>query len=108
MPFFLGQALEWWDVAERLRARGVPDWEPALGVWREAAWSHLLLNAGNYAEVIANLRGVVREVTGVAPPDTTLPEHASQALSAAAELFDELRSAVSERYPGLLGLPRAA
>lgn len=108
MPFFLSLAREWRAVAEALRARGVPDWDPILGIWREAAWCHLLFAAGSYPEVIANLRGVVQEVTGLAPPDTLLPEHASQVLCAAAQLFDELRSAVSERYPGVFGLPRAA
>jgi hypothetical protein len=42
LPFFLERAREWRAVADALRARGVPDGDPALWVWREAAWCHLL------------------------------------------------------------------
>jgi hypothetical protein len=96
LPFFLRQALDWWAAAESLRARGVPDWDPALTVWREAAWCHLLFAAGRHGAIIDRLRVVVREVTGVDPTED---------LRAAGALFDKLRSAVSERYPGLFGLP---
>jgi hypothetical protein len=89
LPYFLGVARDWRDAADRLRARGVPEGHPALGVWREAAWCHLLFARGLRAAALARLRAVVRGVTGVCPPlDET-----------AAELFARLRAAVSARFP---------
>ena len=63
--YFLALAQEWWDTAAALRARGVPEGDPALGVWREAAWCHLLFTRGHHAAVVTRLRAVVLDVTGV-------------------------------------------
>jgi hypothetical protein len=45
--YFLRAGVEWVRVADALRAAGAPEQDPALGVWREAAWCHLLFTAGN-------------------------------------------------------------
>jgi hypothetical protein len=37
LPFFLALAHSWRAAADALRAAGVPDTDPALRVWREAA-----------------------------------------------------------------------
>lgn len=66
-PYFLALAQEWWAAAAALRARGVDESDPALGVWREAAWCHLLVARGHFAAVVTRLRAVAREVAGVHP-----------------------------------------
>lgn len=108
LPFFLGRVREWWGVAEALRARGVPEGDRALTVWREAAWCHLLLTAGRHQALVMWLRVVVREVTGVPAPENDLPGDEGETLRAAAELFDRLRTAVGARFPLASSLPSAA
>ncbi len=98
LPFFLALAQEWWDAAIVLRARGVPEGDPALGVCREAAWCHLMFARGRHAAVVARLPAVVRAVTGVSIPVPS-PTGRDGAVSAAADLFALLRTAVSARYP---------
>ncbi len=108
LPFFLEQAREWWAVADKLRARGVSD-EPALWVWREAAWCHLLLTKGLYGAAVTQLGKVFRDVAGVDPP-TPMPRPRCEAdvLAFANDLFALLRSIVSARYPFAFGRPVAA
>ena len=98
LPFFLALASEWRDVADRLRAWGVPEGHPLLSVWREAAWCHLLFARGLDAAAVARLRTVVRDVTGTAPAEN----------ETAGDLFARLRDAVSARYPDVFTLPTAA
>lgn len=107
LPFFLALAQEWWDAAIVLRARGVPEGDPALGVWREAAWCHLMLARGKHTAAVARLPAVVRAVTGVSIP-VPLPAGRDEAVSVAADLFAVLRTAVSVRYPTAFGLTVAA
>src|SRR5438067_1145444 len=109
LPFFLDRAREWWAVADTLRACGVPPDHPALGVWREAAWCHLLLVRGRYPAIVSCLRRVLREMTGsVAPAPSPLPASAAEALCAAADLFPRLRSTVASSYPIALSQLSAA
>ena len=70
LPYFLGVARDWRDAADRLRARGVPEGHPALGVWREAAWCHLMFARGRPDAALAKLRAAVRSVTGQWPAGT--------------------------------------
>lgn len=92
--FFLDRAVEWRLIADELREEGVPEHDPALRVWREAAWCHLLLNAGHEREALDCLRVAVSRVTG--RPE---PAHAGPAT-----LFAHLHAAVSARYPSAFGL----
>lgn len=106
--YFFALAQEWWAAAV-LRVRGVPEGDPALGVWREAAWCHLLVARGHYAAVVMRLRAVVLDVTGVPPMvPATVPVAVDETVDAAADLFAPLRSAVSARYPTAFGHPAAA
>ena len=108
-PYFLALAQEWWDAAAVLRARGVPEGDPVLGVWREAAWCHLLVARGHFAAVVTRLRAVAREVAGVHPSvPATVPADETEAASAAVELFAVLRAAVTARHPTAFGLTAAA
>ncbi len=70
LPFFLALAREWWGVADVLRARGAPPDDPALTVWREAAWCHLLFAAGKDTAALPRLRAVACDATGI-PPNRT-------------------------------------
>ena len=58
LPFLLAKAREWWVVADILRASGIRPDDPALTVWREAAWCQLLFTAGKYAAALVRLRAV--------------------------------------------------
>jgi hypothetical protein len=92
-------------VADELRARGVREGEPVLGVWREAAWCHLLFAAGKYAGAVARLRVVLGDVTGA--PAHALPRTTTrgEALRAAVDVFDRLRVAVDALHPGAFTNP---
>ena len=68
-PDFLKLARDWRDVADRLRAAGVPEGHPVLGVWREAAWCHLMFARGRPDAALAKLRAVVEQATGLPPPN---------------------------------------
>lgn len=92
--FFLDRAVEWRLIADELRAQGVPEDEPALRVWREAAWCHLLLEAGRERAALDCLRAAVCAVTGRSAPENASP----------ATLFVRLRATVSARHPGAFGL----
>jgi hypothetical protein len=99
LPLFVGLAKQWWTVAGYLRARGVPEGDPILGIWREAAWCHLMFDRGLASVALSRLRVVVRNVTGTLPLDTD---------KAATDLFDQLRDVVSARYPGVFPFSVAA
>lgn len=109
LPYFLVLAQEWWEIAAVLRARGVSEGDAVLGVWREAAWCHLLFARGHHAAVVTRLRAIVREVTGKPPaiPDAALVDEVVT-VSVAADLFALLRAAVSVRHPTAFGLTAAA
>ena len=108
LPFFLALAREWWGVADALRARGAPPDDPALTVWREAAWCHLLFATGKYAPAVARLRVVVREATGIQPQPGGQPADQAEALGIAADLFTRMKAAVCARHPAAFGRPVAA
>ena len=93
LPLFLALAREWRDVADRLCVAGVPEGHPLLGVWREAAWCHLMFSRGRPEVALARLRAVVREVTGNSPRGERV-----ERADAATDLFTLLREA-SARYP---------
>jgi hypothetical protein len=108
LPFFLARAREWWVAADRLRAR-VPDGDPVLTVWREAAWAHLLLTKGRFGAAAKRLREVFRAVTAVDPPSLVPPPRCEDdVLAVAADLFAHLRSIVSARHPAAFDRPVAA
>jgi hypothetical protein len=98
LPCFLALACEWRDAADRLRSHGLPEGHPLLGVWREAAWCHVLFARGLHAAAAARLRVVVRDVTGVFPP----------AGEGVADMFSRLRGVASARHPEVFVLPTAA
>jgi hypothetical protein len=108
LPFFLALARDWRAAADALRAVGVPDDDPAVRVWREAAWCHVLFAREKYHAALASLRAVVRAVTGESPDATPFPATRAEAVSAAADLFDLLRATVSARHPRAFGCPAAA
>jgi hypothetical protein len=108
LPFFLALARDWRAAADTLRAGGVPDADPARRVWREAAWCHVLFARRQYHAALASLRAVVRAVTGESLDAITQPSTAAEAATAAADLFDRLRAAVSARYPHAFCRPAAA
>jgi len=93
LPHFFQLARDWRDAADRLRAAGVPERHPLLGVWREAAWCHLMFSRGRPEVALARLRAVVREVTGNSPRGERVERAA-----AATDLFTLLREAASARY----------
>jgi hypothetical protein len=99
LPFFLELACEWWAIADALRDSGVSD-HPVLTVWREAAWCHLLLKAGRYDAIMTRLRIVLREFGVEAPSGSgPRPTAETEVVSATTDLFAQLRSALSARYP---------
>lgn len=108
LPFFLAHAREWWAVADALRAAGARPDAPALTVWREAAWCHLLFAAGKYAAALVRLRVVTGDVIGVPLESTQVPSDRAAALSEAADLFARMKAAVSVRHPAAFGRPVAA
>lgn len=108
LPFFLALARDWRAAADALRAGGMPDDDPALRVWREAAWCHVLYGRGQYQAALASLRVVVRAVTGESPAVIPSPATEAAAVTAAADLFDLLQVTVSARYPRAFGRPAAA
>ncbi|HJZ57119.1 MAG TPA: hypothetical protein VKE74_19270 [Gemmataceae bacterium] len=87
----------------------MPPDHPALGVWREAAWCHLLSARGFFSAVVARLRVVSRAVTGAVSLGPALPPAGeAEAISAAADLFAQLRAAVSADHPAAFSrLPAA-
>ena len=107
LPFFLALAQEWRTAADVLRARRVAETDPTLGVWREAAWCHLMFARGRHAAAVVRLPAVVRAVTGVSIP-VPRPADRDGAVSAAVDLFALLRTAVSARFPTAFGFPVAA
>ena len=98
LPYFLRLARQWRAAADRLRAEGLPEGHPLLGVWREAAWCHLMFSRGLPAAALARLRVAVRAVTGVTPPgdETTT------------DLIARLRDALAARDPKASSCPTAA
>src|SRR4051812_35103980 len=108
LPFLLAHAREWWAAADALRVAGVPEGEPALTVWREAAWAHVLFSRGLYDAAVARLRWVFRAVTGVRPPVVTRPTAEADVVAVAAELFARLRAFVSARHLVAFRSPAAA
>lgn len=108
MPFFLVYAREWWAIADVLRASGGRPDDPALGVWREAAWCHLLFAAGKYAASLVWLRAVARDVIGAPLESAPVPSGRAAALSEAADLFARMKFAVTARHPAAFGQPVAA
>ena len=108
LPFFLALARDWRAAADALRGAGVPDTDPALRVWREAAWCHVLFARGKYRVALASLRAVVRAVTGESPRVVPSPATEAAAVTAAADLFDLLHATVSARHPRAFGRPAAA
>ena len=107
LPYFLALAQEWREIAAVLRAREVPEGDPALGVWREAAWCHLLAARGHHAAIGTRLQAIVREVTGK-PPAIPAAAPVDEAVSVAADLVALLRAAVSVHHPTAFGLTAAA
>jgi hypothetical protein len=109
LPFFLELACEWWAIADALRERGAPPEDPALRVWREAAWCHLLLKAGRYDAIMTRLWIVLREFDAeVLPGSGPRPTNEAEAVSVATDLFDNLLLAVFARHPLVLGRPTTA
>jgi hypothetical protein len=98
---FLAVAEDWRDAADALRTAGVPADDPALGVWREAAWVHLLLSREQYPFVLTRLAPVARVVTGLPLGPPGKPTTAAEAVSAAADLFARMRTVVSARHSGV-------
>lgn len=107
LPFFLALARDWRAAADALRAAGVPD-DPAVRVWREAAWCHVLFARGQHHAALASLRAVVRAVTGKSPHVIPSPAPEAAAVTAAADLFDLLHATVSARHPRAFGRTAAA
>lgn len=108
VPDFLAVAAEWWAAADALRAAGVPAHDPALRVWREAAWCHVLLARGRHDALTVRLRAAVAAVTGMPPTPAASPTTAAEGVAAAAVLFGRLRAAVSARHPRAFPRPAAA
>lgn len=108
LPFFLALARDWWEVADVLRANGTPPDDPALTVWREAAWCYVLFAAGKDTAALPRLRAVIHAVTGAPPDPNRQPTSQSEALGVAADLFARLQEAVSARHPAAFGPPVAA
>jgi hypothetical protein len=103
LPFFLERAREWWAVADILRERGASEDDPALWVWREAAWCHLLFASGRYDLIVARLKAVFRDVSGAPTPPTPRGVRPAELLASAVDLFEWLRAAVSVRHPSVFG-----
>ena len=97
MSPFLALARDWRAAAEALRSAGAAEGDPALRVWREVVWCHVLFGRGRHHAALASLRAAVRAVTGEPPPVARPPVGAAEAASSTAELFDYLRAAVSAR-----------
>lgn len=55
-----------------------------------------------------SLRVVIRHVTGKLAPLSPPPMNETVAVSAAADLFEQLRASVSARYPSVFVHPTAA
>jgi hypothetical protein len=108
LPFFLALARNWRAAADALRAAGVPDDDPAVRVWREAAWCHVLFVREVYHAALASLRAVVRAVTGESPCVILSPVTEVAAVTAATDLFDLLHATVSARHPRAFDRPAAA
>lgn len=107
--FFMDLACEWWAIADVLREHGVPPEDPALTVWREAAWCYLLLKDGRYDVILPRLRKVLRKFGAeVLPRSGPRPTSEAEAVSAATDLFNYLLVAVSARHALVLGRPTAA
>jgi hypothetical protein len=108
LPFFLEHARQWRAAADALRACGVPEGDPALTVWREAAYCHLLLIKGLHRAAVKRLREVLGAVANERLITAAPPGCEADALSVAAELFALIRSAVSARHPAAFGRHVAA
>jgi hypothetical protein len=103
--FFLEAGIEWVRVADAVR--GIPSGdEPlravALGLWREAAWCHVLFTAGKNTALLTRLRTILAE----AGLDPVQQSGGDEVLAAAADIFGRLRLAVADRYPDVFGLAR--
>jgi hypothetical protein len=105
--FFLDRAREWRAVADALRASGVPEGDPALSVWREAAWCHLLLLKGRHDLIVERLKAVFRHLSGAPTAPTPRGVRPCELLAAAVDLFEWLRAAVSVRHPDVFRRPAA-
>jgi hypothetical protein len=95
----LEAGIEWVRVADAVR--GIPTGEDplrtvALGLWREAAWCHVLFAAGKKTALLTRLRTILAE----AGLDPVQPD-GDEVLAAAADIFHRLRQAVASRYPGV-------
>lgn len=107
LPFFLERAREWRAVADSLRAGGVPEHDPVLWVWREAAWCHLLLARGRHDLIVARLKAVFQLVSGAPTAPTPRGLRTAEFLASAVDMFEWLRAAASVRYPNVFGHPAA-
>jgi hypothetical protein len=108
LPLFLGLARDWRAAADILRTGGAAEGDPVLGVWREAAWCHVLFGRGQSHAALTSLRAVVWNVTGEPPLVASQPMSEVVAVFAAANLFDQMRAAVSAHHPHAFGRPAAA
>lgn len=104
--FFLDRAREWRAVADALRAAGAPEDDPALWVWREAAWCHLLFTRGRHDLIVARLKEVLQSVSGMSAASASQGGSTST-VTVAADLFEWLWAAVSVRHPSALACPAA-
>ena len=107
LTFFLDKAREWWSVSDALRSRGVPEHDPALWVWREAAWCHLLLMKGRHDLIVERLKAVFLNLSGAPTTPTPRGARPCEFLAAAVDLFEWLRAAVSVRHPDVFARPAA-
>ena len=67
LPYLLARAQDWRAAADALRAAGVREGDPALTVWREAAWCHVQIARGRYEAALFPVRRTVRAVTKTSP-----------------------------------------
>jgi hypothetical protein len=106
--FFLRRAVEWAAIADAIRVAyptgtGSFHWT-VTGLYREAAWCHLLVRAGRYGAAAARLQKIYGKLFGDRIPCAEPTDSDGAEVSAVAtEFFRRFRSAAVKRYAAAFG-----
>lgn len=102
--YFLRIGVEWARIATAIRAHYPNATDSfALGLWRKAAWCHLLFTAGKQSALLKQLRVLWATASQTYLFDAHRLNLNEIPLSAT--IFDLLRSVVVERYPAAFATP---
>jgi hypothetical protein len=102
---FLRAAVEWTAIANAIRVAyptAVGSFHTTVtGLYREAAWCHLLVRAGRESAAVAHLQAICGRMFG----DRLAQRDGTGAVEVATEFFHRFGSAAGARYPAAFKAP---